>query len=61
MTSALCCTAEIDRTMSINYNRKNKNIIKSCFKKKQKVQRPWGYRKEPEVLEEQKADSAVGA
>ena len=28
MTGSLCCTAEIDMTLSINYNRKNKNLIK---------------------------------
>ena len=34
MTGSLCCTAEIDRTLSINYNRKNKNLKK---KKKKKI------------------------
>ena len=28
MTGSLCCIAEIDRTLQINYSRKNKNIIK---------------------------------
>ena len=28
-TGSLCCTAEIDRTLKINYNRKNKNFVKN--------------------------------
>ncbi len=29
MTGSLCCTAEIDRTTQINYNRFNKNFLKT--------------------------------
>lgn len=32
-TESLCCTAEIDRTMSINYNRKKKSKKKQNQKK----------------------------
>ena len=28
MTGSFCCTAEIDRILYINYNRKNKNLKK---------------------------------
>ena len=28
MTESLCCTAEIDRTLEVNYNQKDKNLKK---------------------------------
>ena len=34
MTGSLCYTAEIDRTLQINYNRKNKNLLKILKKEK---------------------------
>ena len=58
MTGPLCCIAEIDRTLSINYNRKNKNLKKkewlySKKTSKQKNQNPkkttwWRLRKKLE-------------
>ena len=31
MTGSLCCTVEIDRTLKINYNGKNKNYKKKHY------------------------------
>ena len=36
MTVSLCCRAEIDRTLYINYNRKNKNLTKKIENKNKK-------------------------
>ena len=35
MIGSLCHTAETDRTLQINYNRKNKNLFKNVKKKHQ--------------------------